>query len=84
MIQLYIYLGSANCGTAGWPFLVQDTLSHSMYFALMSLDNSSNNTMTNTVLCVTETEKCSVIRSFIENSGDEIKYDLLSYSRNQT
>lgn len=55
-----------------------------MYFALMSLDNSSNNTMTNTVLCVTETEKWSVMRSFVENSRDEIKYDLLSYSRNQT
>lgn len=51
VIQLYIYLGSANCGTAAWPFLVWDILLCSMYFALMSLDNSSNNTMTNSVVC---------------------------------
>lgn len=82
MIQLYIYLGSANCGTAAWPFLLQDILSRSMYFALMSLDNSSNNTMTSTVLCVTEREKCSVVRSFLENNRDEI--NLLSYSRNES
>lgn len=53
-----------------------------MYFALMALDNSSNNTMTSTVLGVTETEKCSIIRSFIENNRDEIKYNLLCYSWN--
>lgn len=43
----------------------------------MSLDNSSNNTMTDSVLCVTETEKCSSIRPFIENK-DEIKSNSIS------
>lgn len=55
-----------------------------MYFALMSLDNGSNNIMTSTVLCVSETEKCFVIRSFVENNRDEIEYNLLCYSRNDT
>lgn len=40
--------------------------------------------MNNSVLCVIETEKCSVIRSFIENNGDEIKSNSISYSRKET
>lgn len=83
-IQLCIYLGSANCGTTAWPFLLQDTLSCCTYFTLMSLDNSSNNAMTDCVLCVIETEKCFFIRSFIENNENEIKSNSVSYSRDET